>query len=440
MQSFSLSSRYSSPFMQPQEIKKKRILVIGYNYYPEPTGIGKYSGDKVHWLAKNGYDCTVLTTYPYYPHWKVQDPYYADRWSYKTERKEFTSGGSITVHRCPMYVPKNPSGVKRMLLDLSFLLAAFFKLMQLLVRPKFNYVMTVVPSFQFGLLGIFYKKVRGAKLYYHIQDMQIEAARDLKMIMSKRVLNALFKVERYIYRQADVVSSISDGMINRIEQKAKKPVMALPNWADINLFYPLPNRAALKEAFGFKASDDIVLYSGGIGEKQGLEAILYAAQALREMHNLKFVICGSGPYKEKLETLSQTLSLSNVIFFPLQPFKKFNAFLNIADVHLVIQKANASDLVMPSKLTTILAVGGVALITSNKQSCLHTLVAKHNMGLLVDAENQMALNEGIVNALLGDNTTIASNARNYAQSHLSIDTIMKRFEQSLTHEKFEPAI
>ncbi|WP_220273452.1 WcaI family glycosyltransferase [Pontibacter diazotrophicus] len=409
--------------------------MIGYNFYPEPTGIGKYSGEKVHWLAKNGYDCSVITTYPYYPYWKVQEPYHKNRRWYKTEIKAFASGGKITIHRCPTYVPENPSGLKRMLLDLSFLISAFFKLLQLMLGPKYDYVLTVVPSFQFGILGILYKKIRGAKLYYHIQDMQIEAARDLQMIKSERVIRTLFKVERYIFRQADVVSSISEGMIRKIEEKANKKVMAFPNWADINLFHPLENRRYLKKEFGFKASDTIVLYSGAIGEKQGLETILYAAQELQEMKNLKFMICGSGPYKERLNALAESLGLANVIFFPLQPFEKFNAFLNVADVHLVIQKANASDLVMPSKLTTILAVGGVALITANKGAGLHTLVAKHNMGILVDAENQQALNEGILKAILEDNRVIASNARAYAETNLCIDKIMQRFEASLVQEK-----
>ena len=77
--------------------------------------------------------------------------------------------------------------------------------------------------------------------------------------------------------------------------------------------------------------------------------------------DLKFIICGSGPYKKELQKMADSLNLNNVNFFPTQPFEKFNQFLNLADLHLIIQKASASDLVMPSKLTTILAVGGISL-------------------------------------------------------------------------------
>ena len=413
---------------------KKRILLIGYNFHPELTGIGKYSGEMMYWLAEHGYDCTVLTTYPYYPHWQVQEPYGKKKFGYTTEKTSFPAGGALTVCRCPMYVPAKPSGLKRMLLDFSFLASATPKLLQLVAGRRFDAVLVVAPSFQFGLLGILYKKLRNAKFFYHIQDLQIEAARDLQMIKSDKLLEYLFKVERYIFKKADVVSSISAGMIRRIAEKAKKPVTLLPNWTDTELFYPVAERGHLKQQFGFEATDKIMLYAGAIGEKQGLEALLHAADNFRNHANWKFVICGSGPYKQKLQALASSLHLENVYFFPLQPFDKFNQFLNSADVHLVIQKANASDLVMPSKLTTILAVGGLALITANQDSSLYALVEEHNLGLVVAAESQEALNEGIRRALTEDNSDIRKQARWYAETHLSLASIMSRFEEVLAAE------
>lgn len=409
----------------------KSVLLIGYNFYPEQTGIGKYSGEMMYWLARNGYDCTVITAYPYYPYWKIQEPYHQHRFSYKTERESFEGGGKLTVHRCPMYVPAKPSGMKRIVLDLSFLLTAFFKLLLLLTSKNFDFTIVVAPSFQFGLLGMLCKTLSKSKFIYHIQDMQIEAARDLQMIRSEKVINALFRLEKYIFASADIVSSISEEMVGRIAQKAGKRVFLFPNWTDTSLFYPIADKQELKKEFGFEAADKIILYSGAIGEKQGLEAIIYAAGEFREDKNVKFIICGSGPYKEKLREMVKELSAANVIFFPLQPFEKFNKFLNLADVHLVIQKNVASDLVMPSKLTTILAVGGLSLITANVGSGLHSLVAEHRMGLLVEAENQLALNKGLQEAVTGDKQAIKNNARSYAEAHLSIETIMQSFTEQV---------
>lgn len=409
----------------------KRVLLIGYNFSPEPTGIGKYSGEMIEWLANAGYDCSVITTYPYYPYWKVQEPYHKKRFWYLKESVTTKSGGKVTVHRCPMYVPNKPSGVKRILLDMSFTATAFIKILGLLFHKKYDTLITVVPSFQFGLLGCFYKVFKNSKTVYHIQDMQIEAAQDLNMIKSKTIINLLYGVERFIFKNTDVISSISETMAAKIEQKAHKKVVLFPNWTDTKFFSPIPDKDQLKKDFGFLRTDKIVLYSGAIGEKQGLEGIILAAENFKENRYVKFLICGSGPYKEKLQKLADSKQLTNVVFFPLQPMDKFNQFLNMADVHLVIQKAKASDLVMPSKLTTILSVGGLALITANEGSGLYKLVKKYNMGLLVDAENQEALNQGIQEALVSVNTKDRMhNARVYAENFLEINNVMKSFSNN----------
>lgn len=406
---------------------QKKILLIGYNFSPEPTGIGKYNGEMMNWLAAAGHACNVLTTYPYYPDWKVQEPYTRRRFSYTTEQQALNSGEKLAVHRVPMYVPANPTGLKRIVQDFTFTITAFFRLLGLFAREKFDCVIVVVPSFQFGLLGVLCKKVWGAKFVYHIQDMQIEAARDLQMIRSEGVIKALFATEKFIFDHADLITTISVGMAKKVRDKANKPVVLFPNWTDIDAFYPSQQRSAIKKSFGFADTSQVVLYSGAIGEKQGLEVILEVAAEFTEQSQVKFLICGSGPYKQKLEDMVHKSGLKNIMFFPLQANDRFNDFLNLADVHLVIQKANASDLVMPSKLTTILSVGGVALITANPGSGLYELVHRNKMGIVVEAENQKALSAGLQQVLSQDNAEISANARAYAEQHLSVKSVMNAF-------------
>ncbi len=295
---------------------RKRNLLIGYNYYPELTGIGKYSSEMINWLAVNGYDCSVITTYPYYPQWSVQEPYRKKRFWYSKDIQKISSGAEIKIYRCPMYIPAKPTGIKRMLLDITFFLSAFFQLVCILPQKKYDYVLTVAPSFQIGLIGHFYKKIRGARHIYHIQDLQIEIARDLQMIKSPMLLNILFKLERYIMTHSDTVSSISESMATKIQKKSEKKVVLFPNWSNTELFFPIPDRDRLKEKFGFNPSDKIVLYSGGIGEKQGLESIIYAAKEFIQFEKLKFIICGTGPYKDKLEDMVQKSCLGKCILFP----------------------------------------------------------------------------------------------------------------------------
>ena len=409
----------------------KRVLLISGNYFPEPTGIGKYNKEMIDWMADNGFDCTVISTYPYYPYWKVQEPYTNKHLWYSKETLTTVKGNTVTVYRCPHYVPKKPTGRRRIALDFSFSMSVFFQILRLIVSKKFDIVITVVPPMPLGLLSVLYKKLKKAKFLYHIQDLQIEAARDLQLIKSESAIRVLFRIERFIMNNADSVSSISKGMINKIQEKTdNRDIVFFPNWADLSFFYPMYNKAELKQEFGFAPEDIVILYSGSIGEKQGLEAILTAAKEYVDSH-VKFLICGSGPYKEKLQELANEMRLSNVIFFPLQPLEKFNRFLNMADAHLVIQKANASDLVMPSKLTTILAVGGLAIITANQDSSLHDMISEYGIGILAEAETDEALIKAVSVAIHNDNSRFKINARRYAEEFLSIDNVMHRYVADL---------
>lgn len=415
----------------------KKVLLIGGNFFPEPTGIGKYNGEMTDWLSENGYSCTVITTYPYYPFWRVQDPYKKScLWFKKEVRKVSDSSLPIHIIRVPHYVPKNPSGIKRIISDFSFFFTSYLIILNFLFKNKHDYVMSVAPPFQIGLLAILYKKIKGAKFVYHIQDLQIDAARDLNMIKSVFVLRILFSIEKFILKNADTISTISTGMAKKVAFKCNKEIKLFPNWVDTNRFFPINEKRNLKTQFGFNSNDIIVLYSGAIGEKQGLEAILYSAKNLQYLKELKFVICGSGPYKEKLETLKQQLQLKNVIFYPLQPLNKFNEFINIADIHLVLQKANASDLVMPSKLSTILSVGGLAIVSANPGTSLHDIISKWNMGILIEPEKQECLDMAIKNTITNYDSRIGNNAKCYAEKNLSIDQILTRY----TKEVFKDSI
>jgi colanic acid biosynthesis glycosyl transferase WcaI len=402
---------------------KKRILLIGHNFAPEPTGIGKYSGEMMEWLTKKGNDCTVVTTYPYYPHWKIQSPY-KNGW-YKKEVVSFSEcEEKLTVYRCPLYVPEKLSGTNRMLHDFSFFISMFFAVIKLMLFDKrFDYIITVAPPFHLSYLSIFYRMIKGGKLIYHVQDLQIEAAQESKLLKGDKLFNLLFKAEKFILKQNDVLSSISQGMI------------VFPNWVETSVFSPIIDKTNLKKNWSYNNDQFICLYSGSIGEKQGLENIIYAAESLKENTRIQFIICGTGPYKSKLQDLVLNKQLKNVTFLPLQDKKYFNDFLNMVDLHLIVQKAFMGDLVMPSKLLAILSSGGVSLVTAEKNTSLQELIEKFNVGFVVAPDDYVLLAEEILQISKIDYTEKQINARKYALQYLNIDNVMSQFMDDISINK-----
>lgn len=403
-----------------------RILIYGINYAPELTGIGKYTGEMAEWFAAQGHDVSVLTAMPYYPEWRVHPQYKNKLW-----HKEVKNG--VKIYRCPLYVPEHVDSKKRIIHELSFLWSSSFYWLSALFRKKNDLVISVCPPFHVGFSPYIYSKIRKTTLVTHVQDLQIDAAKDLNMLSNSKALDWMFKIERLFFRNSDYVSTLTVGMHDRIHRKGipSDKLIMLPNWVDTDDIHPLPLDKSLRAQFDIPHEDKVILYSGNMGEKQGLNILIDVAEEYKDRQNLHFVLVGSGAGKKKLEDLVVAKGLANVRFYPLQPYEQLSALLAIADVHLVLQKKSASDLVMPSKLTGILAAGGCSVVTAMEGTSLYQVIKKHDMGILCEPESVSDLKNAIQTALETDTSVIKKNARNYAENYLNKDKILSHFLESV---------
>ena len=118
----------------------------------------------------------------------------------------------------------------------------------------------------------------------------------------------------------------------------------------------------------------MVLYSGSFGQKQGLELLLDVARAMLQTSSVLFLLCGEGPARARLQEMAR--GLPNVRFMPLQPLGRLNELLNLATVHVLPQRADAEDLVMPSKLAAMMASGRPVIATARPGSDLARAVVQ----------------------------------------------------------------
>ncbi|MFQ5645102.1 MAG: WcaI family glycosyltransferase, partial [Thiogranum sp.] len=315
-----------------------RILIYGINYYPELTGIGKYTGEMAQWLVENGCEVKVVAAPPYYPAWKVSAGYTGMAY-----RREELFGASVV--RCPLWVPARPTGIKRILHLASFAISSFPVVVwnALVWRPDLVFLteppLLCVPG------ALVAAKFCGATSWLHIQDFEVDAAFDLGILKSPRSRRRIQSVERWFMKKFDRVSTISERMLDRLTGKGVMPERQLlfQNWIDMERIRPLEGSSLLRQELGIPDGVTVLLYSGGMGAKQGLELIVEAASRLRDRKELFFLLCGEGFVRAALEKSSQ--HLDNIRFVPLQPLDRLNELLNIADVHLLPQKPGAEDLV-----------------------------------------------------------------------------------------------
>lgn len=404
-----------------------RILIYGLNFAPELTGIGKYTGEMAEWLASHGHEVRVVTAPPYYPAWRVWEEYRAKSKWYCTE----THGENLTVYRCPLWVPEKPTGMKRILHLISFALSSFpMALLQVDWNP--DVVFAVEPSIFSAAMAYATAKLIGTRSWLHVQDFEVDAAFELGMLPSHGPVRWLaVNVEEWITSHFDRVSSISRKMVEKSIAKGLPEYKAVlfPNWVDIDFVRPLKEPSSYRTDLQLE-DKTIVLYSGNMGNKQGLEVLAPLAAACQDDPSLHFVFCGDGAYRPKLE--ADVRALANVTLLSLQPLEKLNALLNAADIHLLPQRAGAADLVMPSKLTGMLSSGRPVVATAEVGTQVAMVV--DGCGLVIPPENPGALVEA-VKALAADaemRARMGEAARSYAEKNLGREEVLLQFERELS--------
>jgi colanic acid biosynthesis glycosyl transferase WcaI len=401
-----------------------RILIHGINFAPELTGIGKYSGEMAAWLAGRGHEVRVVTAPPYYPQWRIAEGH-ANCWT-----ADEGGEGEPRVYRCPLWVPSRPSGVKRVAHLASFALSSLpVMLGQAFWKP--DVVLAIEPPLFCAPQAWLVARLAGAKSWLHIQDFEIDAAFELGILRSKPVKRLVLSFERSLLRRFDRVSTISEKMLEKLNDKGVREGggILFPNWVDTAEIRPLKEAGAFRAMLGLAAEQCVALYSGNMGEKQGLEVVLEAAMRLEENPGIRFVLCGDGAARARLQ--QQYAGLRNVSWLPLQPADRLNELLNLADVHLLPQRADAADIVMPSRLLGMMASARPVLATASPSTQVGKIVAR--CGALSPAGDVPGFIAAL-QKLAGDpelRSELGAAGRLIARKHFSRETVLERFEREL---------
>lgn len=338
-----------------------RLLICSINFSPELTSTGKYTGETAYWLAENGVEVRVVTAPPYYPAWKVGEGYSGKRYATEYPVK------NLTVFRCPLWVPHVPTGLKRIVHLLSFAVSSLPVLLRQ-IRWRPDVVMVVEPPLFSAPGALLLAKLCSARSWLHVQDYEVDAAFNLGMLKGHFLRRIFYGLERGLMHYFDTVSSITPAMMRRAELKGieRSCLVYFPNWVNLDQIKPMLRSSQEVQRFLEELdipSDAFVgLYAGNIGNKQGIEVVAEAAKRLVDLKNIFFIFCGSG---SGLAELKESCSgLSNVRFIDIQPIERFNTLLSMASVHLLPQKSDVADLVMPSKLTGMMASGRPIVATA----------------------------------------------------------------------------
>lgn len=340
---------------------KGQLLIYGINYEPEPIGVGKYTAELARYLSSQGYGVRVVTAPPHYPGWSMSTSI-RNAYSYEIL-------GGVEVFRSPLILNIFGRRVHRIVVPLTFAMFSFGLLFYAVLRRRPSVLICVEPTLFCVPAALLICKMLGIRSVLHVQDLEVDAAFAVGHL-SKRGLTPkiAFLFERICLQGFNRVITISDRMRALIVSKGVDPkrVATVRNWVNFPPVEKAGSRADFRQQLNITKDKFVVVYSGSIGAKQDLETILKAAASLAEDPTKFFVFAGEGP--EKLRLMGEFGKLKNVLFLPLIPAAEFDAFLSIADLHLVPQIKGIADLVLPSKVGSILACGGRLMVVSERDS------------------------------------------------------------------------
>lgn len=394
-----------------------RILINGINYHPELTGIGKYTGEMAEWAARNGHEVRVVTAPPYYPAWRLGDGY-----SGRGYRREDMAG--VRVFRCPLWVPRVPTGIKRIFHLGAFALGCAPVMLWQGLTWKPDVVFVVEPPLFCAPVAWLTAKLARGRAWLHVQDFEIDAAFDLGLLRSRLLRRLVVAAERWMMRRFQTVSTISPRMLDRLADRgvAGSRRLLFPNWVDTEQIHPLDRPSPMRREFALPDHAFVCLYSGNMGKKQGVEVLVETARLLVHRSDIVFILCGDGAARQKLEAISA--GLGNIRFLPLQPLARLNDLLNMADVHLLPQRGDVADLVMPSKLSAMLASGRPVIATARPGTQIAEVVGQ--CGVLVAPGDSKGLARAIGD-LAGSaarRAALGATGREYAVANWDQGTIL----------------
>ena len=190
-------------------------------------------------------------------------------------------------------------------------------------------------------------------------------------------------MEKWIYRRADRVAVISEGMredlLSRGVPGAK--VAVIENWADPSFITPGPSDNDFRRSLDI-GDRFLVIYSGGINNNANLEPVIEAADMLRN-EPFAFAIVGEGQFKPQIEAMARAKRLDRVSFLPFQPVQQYPNVLRAADLNLVTLKAKSAATSVPSKIYKQMAAGRPILAVTPETNELHRLVTTAQCGKCV---------------------------------------------------------
>jgi colanic acid biosynthesis glycosyl transferase WcaI len=199
-----------------------------------------------------------------------------------------------------------------------------------------------------------------------------------------------------------------------------------PNWTHLGPA-STADPAATRARLGWRCDETVVLHTGNMGLKQGLENVIDAAAladrraGVTGANRVRFVLMGDG--SQRTELAARGAGVRALDLRAPAPAAQYADVLAAADVLLVNERPTDVDTTLPSKLTSYLHAGRPVVAASPDVGGTAAEVRRSGAGVVVVPGDPAALLDA-VDALATDPAGMAAMGaagRAYARENLAAD-------------------
>jgi colanic acid biosynthesis glycosyl transferase WcaI len=411
----------AAPATDPLARLTDDLLILSNYFHPEPTGSAPPITDLAAWAGELGLRPHVLTARPSYPRSEVYPGYEAGQKDHEVFR-------GAEVRRVRSIIPRSRGLAGRLAAELSFAVSA-----ALARKRRYGGVVCVCPSIFVVLIAPMFRR-RGGRVVAIVHDIQSGLASSLKFGGAGAILRLLQGLERWALNRCDRVIALTEGMAGELRALGvTRPIDILPPQVDVREITPRPEPTA---------GPPVLLYSGNLGRKQGLDQILALAARLKARgHDAVIHIRGEGSERPELEREAAAAGLDNIRFSDLAPRAEISAALGEAVLHLVPQDPAGARFALPSKVFSIMAARRAFVATAEPDSPLGRVVTRSGGGVCVPAGDSGALTDAVIELLAApeDRAHMGTSGRQFVEQEIDREIVCRRLLMLLLPQSDHPS-
>ena len=382
------------------------ILIIS-NYYPPETGAAANRIETLaHGLRDKGWNVSVLCPLPNYPNGKIFEGYQG-KMKHKSVEKD------ITVYRTWVFPSNSKNKVIRLISMLSF---SFSLSLFLLFTKTPKKVIIQSPPLFVAFFSVLMNKFKGKKIILNVSDLWPLAGKELGVMHESFSYRMLEKIERFNYKNADLVLGQSEEICTHVRERAATKTVLYRN-------YP---KFQLQENASAETSDKIhVVYAGLLGVAQGIVTL---CKNIRLPENVILDIYGNGAEKTELLEFIKENPNKNIHFHgELTRTALHEVLLHKAD-YALIPLVNRIYGSVPSKIFEMAHIGLPIIYIAGGEG--GDLVNEFKLGKVITPQEYESLNE-LLATLIKTDSTARKKIQETAKESFSFDRQLEQINEEI---------